>query len=109
MVSGKLLSEMTPEELRAEMDDLQRRGQELYDNGDFNEAMVLRTRWYLAASYLMDPSAIETGATYFVEGEPGKTITVTRIDGVMAHGHVSGSFLSGAYPIAMLTKEPPVE
>jgi hypothetical protein len=91
------------------MEDLQHRGQELYDNGDFNEAMVLRTRWYLAASYLMDPKTIGVGGTYFVEGEPGKTITVTRVDGVMAHGHVSGSFLSEAYPIAMLTNEPQVE
>lgn len=109
MVAGKLLSEMTKEELQAEMEDLKERGQELYDSGDFSEAMVLRTRWYLAASYLMAPKTIEVGDTYFIEGEPGKTITVTRVDGVMAHGDVSDSFLSGAFPIAMLTKEPPIE
>lgn len=109
MVSGKLFSEMTKEELHAEMEDLKRRGQELYDSGDFNEAMVLRTRWYLAASYLTDPKSIEVGGTYFIEGEPGKTLTVSHIDGVMAHGSVSDSFLSGAFPIAMLAKEPPIE
>lgn len=109
METKKRFGEMTPEELREEMERLKRRGLELFDAGDFAEAMVLRTRWYLAASYLMDPKTIEIGGRYFIEGEPGGVFTVTHLDGVMAHGAMSNNPLPAAYPIAMLTKEPPID
>lgn len=109
MKPEKLLSEMTDGELQEEMDRLKRRGVELFEAGDFAEAMVLRTRWYLAASYLMDPKSIAIGGEYFIEGEPGGVFTVSHLDGVMAHGAMSNNPFPAAYPIAMLTKEPPVE
>lgn len=107
--SDKMLSEMTKEELQEEMDDLKQKGIELFENGDYSEAMVLRTRWYLAASYMMDPAEIEIGTVYFIEGEPGKLFTASYIDGVMAHGSLANSPMDAAYPIAMLTEEPPVD
>ncbi|BCJ86682.1 DUF1811 family protein [Effusibacillus dendaii] len=108
MASGKMLSQMTVEELKEEMDRLKERGQQLFDEGDYSEAMVVRTRWYLAASYLMDAQSIEIGGQFFIEGEPGGVFTVSHIDGVMAHGRISNNPFPVAYPIAMLTKEPPV-
>ncbi|GAX90229.1 DUF1811 family protein [Effusibacillus lacus] len=110
MKPDKLLSEMSPEELKLEMERLKQRGLELFEAGDYEEAMVLRTRWYLAASYLMDPKTIEVGGEYFIEGEPGGVFAVSHLDGVMAHGTLSNKpGVPLAYPIAMLTKEPPVE
>ncbi|MFC4769398.1 DUF1811 family protein [Effusibacillus consociatus] len=109
MKPEKLLSEMTKEELQEEMERLKMRGVELFEAGDFDQAMVLRTRWYLAASYLMDPNTIEIGGEYFIEGEPGSIFTVSHLDGVMAHGTISSNPFPAAYPIAMLTKEPPIE
>lgn len=109
MKTEKLLSQMTQTELAEEMERLKQRGLELYEAGDFEQAMVLRTRWYLAASYLMEPKTISAGEVYFIEGQPGGTFTVSHVDGVMAHGAMSGNPFPVAYPIAMLTKELPLE
>ncbi|WP_018130415.1 DUF1811 family protein [Effusibacillus pohliae] len=106
MKPEKRLSQMTKEELQEEMEQLKQRGLELFEAGDFEQAMVLRTRWYLAASYLMNPRTIEIGGQYFVEGEPGGVFTVSHLDGVMAHGTMSNKPGPVAYPIAMLTKDP---
>lgn len=106
---GKRLSDMSREELLVEMDRLKQQGQELFDADNLEEAMVVRTRWYLAASYLMNPNEIEIGTQYFVEGEPEGLFTVTHLDGVMAHGLMTGKPFSVAYPISMLSKEAPID
>lgn len=103
----RLYSQMSKEELKALMKQLKEDALQLYEQGAFQEVMVLRTKYYLAASYLMDPSEIKEGATYYVEGIPGNpTFVVTRLDGIMAHGILSSSPVEEAYPIAMLSKEP---
>lgn len=103
----RLLSQMSPEELRRLMNEWKERARLLMAEGAYSEVMVLRTKYYLAQSYLMDPQSIHAGETYYVEGFPPQTtFTVTKIEGIMAHGVLSSSPLPQAFPIAMLTKEP---
>jgi hypothetical protein len=100
-------SEMSEKELREVMDRLKEEAIALYEKGALEEVMVLRTKYYLAASYLIDPESIKIGGIYYVEGLPGnETFTVTKIDGVMAHGQLSSSSAPQAFPLAMLSEEP---
>jgi hypothetical protein len=103
----RLYSQMSKEELQDVMRELKEEAIALFEKGLLSEVMVLRTKYYLAASYLLDPESIEVGGVYYVEGLPDDaTFTVTKVDGVMAHGNLSSSPEPQAFPIAMLSKEP---
>ncbi|QSO54345.1 DUF1811 family protein [Alicyclobacillus curvatus] len=97
-----LYSTMSKEELQAEMDSLQNQGQSAYDAENWSEYEVLMKKWYLAKSYLIrDTISIDIGKTYHLTEEDG-SITVTKLEGVMAWGHRDGSSIESAVPIAML-------
>ncbi|MCL6452209.1 MAG: YfhH family protein [Alicyclobacillus sp.] len=97
-----LLSEMTKEELQAEMDRLREQGQVAFDEQRQTEYETLMQRWYLAKSYLIrDTFRPEIGRTYELEEELD-SFTVTGQKGVMAWGIRFSTGLEGAVPIAML-------
>ncbi|MBX6352571.1 MAG: DUF1811 family protein [Thermoflavifilum sp.] len=97
-----LLSEMTPDQLRREMDKLRDQGQKAFDEKNWSEYQTLMTRWYLAKSYLIQDSVrLEKGRTYRLT-EADDTLTVTHRKGVMAWGIRGSDGQEMAVPIAML-------
>jgi hypothetical protein len=97
-----LYSEMTPEQLRREMDKLRDQGQKAFDEQRWSEYEVLMTRWYLAKSYLIEPTAkVEIGRVYRLT-EAHDTLRVTERKGVMAWGVRTSDGKEIAVPIAML-------
>jgi hypothetical protein len=99
-----LYSEMTPEQLQREMDKLRDQGQKAFDEKNWSEYQVLMTRWYLAKSYLIQPTAkIEMGKVYRLT-EAEDTLRVTHRKGVMAWGIRTSDGQEIAVPIAMLAE-----
>ncbi|GMA62296.1 YfhH family protein [Alicyclobacillus fastidiosus] len=97
-----LYSDMTKEQLQAEMKELQQKGQRAFDEENWTEYEVYMTKWYLAKSYEILPSAhIEIGRTYRIAEEYDR-LTVTGLEGVMAWGIRQSSGETTAIPIARL-------
>lgn len=101
-VNEKPFSQMTPEELKHVMQECQVQGQRAFDTDLISDLQIQRTRYFLAASYLLDPAEFTAGSVYLVDGEE-HPLTVTHTDGIMAHGSLLGSSASAAFPLAMLT------
>ncbi|GAB7389052.1 hypothetical protein BSNK01_28900 [Bacillaceae bacterium] len=99
----KRFSEMKEEELRRQLDELEREVRRLRAAGNTSELAIVERKYYLAKSYLIDPREIVPGETYCVEGER-RLFRVDYLNGVMAWGRLEGSFEQTAYPIAMLAK-----
>lgn len=97
----RLFSEMNREELRREVDRLEREMHRARKNGLVSELEILRQRLNLAKSYLTDPKRIQPGSTYEVEGSD-KPFIVEYLRGVMAWGHWEGETESVALPIGIL-------
>lgn len=97
-----LYSEMTLEELRNEMKALQHSGQKAFDEKNWSEYEIHMTKWYLAKSYEILPTApIQIGRTYRLAEEYDR-FTVTGIEGIMAWGIRESSAETEAVPIARL-------
>ena len=95
-------SEMSNEELKTEMKQLQEHGQAAYDNENWSEYEVQMTKWYLAKSYEILPHVrLEIGKTYRIAEEYDR-LTVTGLEGVMAWGMRESSGETVALPIAKL-------
>lgn len=97
-----LYSEMTREELQMELDKLRDQGQKAFDEENWPEYEVLMTKWYLAKSYLIRPTAnIEIGRSYRLTEELDQ-LTVSKLEGVMAWGILMSNGREKAVPLAML-------
>ncbi|WP_067619420.1 YfhH family protein [Alicyclobacillus acidiphilus] len=97
-----LYSDMSKEQLRAEMKDLQEKGQRAYDAENWPEYEIHMTKWYLAKSYeIRDDARIEIGRTYRIAEEYDR-LTVTALEGVMAWGIRQSTGETTAVPIAQL-------
>lgn len=94
-------SALTPDELRREVDRLQREAETKRNQGLMAEAEVLEQRLFLAKSYLCDPNAFCPGETYRVIGED-KPFRLAFIRGVMAWGHLEGEAEARAFPLGRL-------
>jgi hypothetical protein len=104
-VSGVLYSDMTPEQLQREMDELKRQGQRAFDEENWSQYEVLMQKWYLAKSYQILPEAkIVSGRTYRL-AEAYDQLTVTEVKGVMAWGVRMSDGQEIAVPIAMLVQD----
>ncbi|GAA5346906.1 DUF1811 family protein [Planifilum fimeticola] len=97
----RLFSDMNREELRREIERLEREMRQARRNGLVSELEILRQRINLAKSYLTDPERIRPGLSYEVEGSD-KPFFVEYLRGVMAWGHWEGETESVALPIGIL-------
>lgn len=98
---AKLYRDMSTVELNEEMKRLQEQGRQALADERFEELDVLERKYYLALSYTMDPAVVEIGKSYEIV-DSKDTLTVTRMDGVMAWGHRNRVPIEEAYPMAML-------
>lgn len=97
------MSEMSREELEREMQRLWAQAKKKERAGFFSEANVLEQKFYMAKSYLMDPSQIEIGGQYRVAGEEG-IFTVQYLNGVFAWGQLDSDPEKRGFPIGRLEK-----
>lgn len=102
----KRYSEMTQQELQAEMQKLRAEGMRKYQAGYISEASILETKFFMARSYLLDPDDYMSGQEYTVIGydEP---FYVRHLNGVMAWGHFISSTEEKAFPIGRLEEIAP--
>ncbi len=92
----KRFSEMTPNELTAEIERL---GVEMERSASEGEKGVLRQRWLLARSYAVRENAFPPGR-YRVEGTE-TTFKLVYVNGVMGWGTTADG-QEAAYPLAAL-------
>ncbi|MCM3719984.1 YfhH family protein [Fictibacillus phosphorivorans] len=98
----KRFSEMTEPEIRAEIAALRAKAQRAEQMGMVSEYAVHERKIALAKSYLMDPSKIETGKEYGIQGDPGSTFSVLYLNGIFAWGYKNKQSNLEALPISVL-------
>lgn len=86
----KRYSEMTREELFAEMQSTLGEKRKKEQAGFISEANILEQKFYMAKSYLTDPETILAGQQYRVEGMED-LFSVRYLNGVMAWGTFSSA------------------
>lgn len=94
-------SEMTKEELYAEMQHLLGEGRKKQQAGFISEANILEQKFYMAKSYMMDSDGILSGQEYHVAGEK-EPFKVRYLNGVFAWGRFPSSIEEVAFPIGRL-------
>jgi hypothetical protein len=98
-----LYSEMTVDELKKEMKNLQKLGKNALEEKRWNEYEIHMTKWYLAKSYEMLAShSIEVGQRYAIAEEEQEYFTVTGLEGIMAWGFRESTGETDSLPIARL-------
>lgn len=102
----KRFSEMCREELEREAERLKEENQNKYKEGRISEANIAKQRYYFCLSYLADPTQIEVGTTYQIQGE-SDLFLVDYLNGVMAWGYRNGDNNSemDAIPIGQLVEK----
>lgn len=103
-MTGKSYAQMTPEELRQEIANLKEKARKAEQLGIVNEFAVYERKAIMAQAYLMDPSLIEPGEIYRIEGAPGEYFKVEYLKGRFAWGfRLNGENFEEALPISMLS------
>lgn len=99
-------SEMTQQQLQAEMQKLRQESMRKYQAGYISEASILESKFFMARSYLLDPDDYMSGQEYTVIGyeEP---FFVRYLNGVMAWGCFRSSDEEKAFPIGRLEEIAP--
>jgi len=98
----KRFSQMNPEELKAEIERLHREWEKAQNHGQESEATILKQKWNLARSYLINPQDIVIYQWYEVEGN-AQRFYVKYLNGIMAWGHFENQEREeSAVPLACL-------
>lgn len=97
----KKFSEMTEEELHAEMQRLLQEGRKKQQAGFSSEANILEQKFYMVKSYLRNPEDIVCGQEYRVIGEE-EVFKVRYLNGVFAWGKFPSSTEEVGFPIGRL-------
>jgi hypothetical protein len=94
-------SQMSKDQLMNEIKRLEQEYHAAEKEGWEFQAAMLQQKIRIARSYLIDPSSIQIGKLYEVEGQTGKFL-VKYLNGVMAWGSWEGSSEEVALPLAVL-------
>lgn len=102
----KRFSEMCREELELEAKRLAAENEKLFNDGLISQANIAKQRYYFCLSYLADPTEIQIGKSYLIQGESDE-ILVDYLNGVMAWGYRNGDKNSemDAIPIGQLVEK----
>jgi hypothetical protein len=98
----KRFSEMSEIEIKAQVADLRAKAQKAEQMGMVSEYAVYERKIAIAKSYLMDPSTIERGKEYGIQGDPGSTFSVLYLNGIFAWGYKNKQSNLEALPISVL-------
>ena len=99
----KRYSEMSVEELNRELLRLKEATMKKHQAGFLSEASVLEQKFYMAKSYLLEPSSFHPGEDYHVTGQEG-LFRINYLNGVMAWGTFANSDEEIALPISRLER-----
>lgn len=103
MSDEKRYSEMTEQELIAEIGRLREKARKAEQLGIVNEFAVLERKSIMAASYLLDPADFKKGEVYRIEGDPNVFFQIDYLKGRFAWGYrLGGEKHTEALPISML-------
>lgn len=103
MTIDKKYSEMTENELRAEIGKLREKAIKAEQLGIVNEYAVYQRKVMMAQAYLVDPKSIEPGEIYRIDGDEGMFFHVDYLKGRFAWGYrLGGERAEEALPISML-------
>ncbi|MDN7243693.1 YfhH family protein [Planococcus sp. N028] len=103
MTEHKRYSQMTEQELRAEIARLKEKARKAEQLGIVNEFAVLERKAIMAAAYLMDPNDFQKGEVYRIEGDPNMYFKIDYFNGRFAWGYrLGGERHLEALPISML-------
>lgn len=80
-------SDLTVEQLRAELGKLKEAVQKAEMLGEVQEVMILERKMQMVASYMLHPDDFQPGEVYDIQGDPGYTFKIKFLEGVMAWGH----------------------
>jgi hypothetical protein len=97
----KRYSEMSHDEIQAEMQRLRSESMKKYQAGYLSEAGIMESKYFMARSYLLKPENFPADKEYIVSGydEP---FYVQYLRGVMAWGYFRSSDEQRAFPIGRL-------
>jgi hypothetical protein len=98
----KRFSEMTESEIMTEIASLRAKAQKAEQMGMVSEYAVYERKIAMAKCYLMDPSSIEKGKEYGIQGDPGSTFSVLYLNGIFAWGYKNKQSTLEALPISVL-------
>ena len=102
-MSNKKYSEMTEQELRAEIANLKEKARKAEQLGIVNEFAVYERKATMAQAFLTDPSSIKAGEMYRISGDPGMFFQVEYLKGRFAWGYrLGGDRFEEALPISLL-------
>lgn len=103
-MEDKVYSQMTENELRAEIARLKEKARKAEQLGIVNEFAVYERRALMAAAYLIDPATIIEGDLYRINTVGDTFFKVDKLKGRFAWGYRLGSDqFEEALPISMLT------
>jgi len=99
----KRYSQMTEEELKAEIAHVMEEARKAEQMGMVNQFAVLERKAVMAKAYLLNPDDFKPGEIYAIEGDPGKYFKIDYLNGVFAWGYrLGGSGQEEALPISLL-------
>ena len=99
----KSYAQMTEQELREEIAKLREKARKAEQLGIVNEFAVYERKAVMASAYLIDPSTIEKGEIYRLDGSPGEFFKVEYLKGRFAWGYrLGGEQFEEALPISLL-------
>ncbi|KGR73607.1 YfhH family protein [Ureibacillus manganicus] len=99
----KSYAQMTEQELREEIAKLREKARKAEQLGIVNEFAVYERKAVMATAYLIDPSTIEKGEIYRLDGSPGEFFKVEYLKGRFAWGYrLGGEQFEEALPISLL-------
>jgi len=103
MTIEKKYNQMNEHELRTEIASLREKARKAETLGILNEYAVYQRKVVMAEAYLIDPSTIQAGEIYRIEGDDGMFFQVDYLKGRFAWGHrLGGEKADEALPISML-------
>lgn len=80
-------SDLTVEQLRAELGKLKEESQKAEQLGDVSKVEIYERKIQMASSYMLNPDEFKPDDIHQLNGDPGYTYKIDYIDGVMAWGH----------------------
>lgn len=98
----KRFSQMSKEELKAEIKRLKQEARKIGREQKLNEFEVLFRKIELAESYLINPGEIVLRQLYDVKNMPGIKFFVERMNGIFAWGYFEGEQEERGIPISLL-------
>ena len=94
---------MNEHELRTAIANLREKARKAESLGILNEYAVYQRKVVMAEAFLVDPSTIQSGEIYRIEGDEGMFFQVDYLKGRFAWGHrLGGKLADEALPISML-------